>query len=53
MIFTAWGRNGWAMTLIGGEGPPRLQDEDNSELVCRIEADSWEEAMQKYYTLQG
>jgi len=41
------------MTLIGGEGPPQLQDEDNSELIWRIEADSWEEAMQKYYTLQG
>jgi hypothetical protein len=53
MIYAAWGRDGRAMTLIGGEGPPQLQDEDNSELIWRIEADSWEEAMQKYYTLQG
>jgi hypothetical protein len=53
MIYTAWGRDGRAMTLIAGEGPPQVQDEDNPELIWRIEADKWEDAMQKYYTLQG
>jgi hypothetical protein len=55
MIFTAWGKDGRANTLIGGEGPmpPQLQEEDNSELIWRIEAASNEEAMQKYYSLQG
>jgi hypothetical protein len=53
MIYTAWGKDGRANTLIGGEVPPQLQDDDNSELIWRIEADSWNEAMQKYYALQG
>jgi len=53
MIYTAWGKDGHANTLTGGEGPLQVQDEDNSELIWRIEADSWNEAMQKYYALQG
>jgi hypothetical protein len=53
MIYTAWGKDGRANTLIGGEGPPQIQDEDNSELIWTIEADTWEEAMQKYHALQG
>src|SRR5262249_4982635 len=53
MIGTAGGRDGRANTLVGGEVPPPLQDDDNSELIWRIEADSWNEAMQKYYALQG
>jgi succinyl-CoA synthetase beta subunit len=54
MIYTAWGKDGHANIFIGGESvPPQLQDEDNSELIWRIEADSWNEAMQKYYALQG
>jgi len=53
MIYTAWGKDGRANTLVGGEGPPQLQEEDNCELIWMIEADSWEEAMQKYYDLQG
>ena len=55
MIYTAWGKNGRANTFIGGEGPlpPHLQEEDNTELIWRIEAASYEEAMQQYYTLQG
>jgi hypothetical protein len=55
MIFTAWGIDGRANTLIEGEGPllPHLQEEDNLELIWKIEAESWEEAMQKYHTLQG
>jgi len=53
MIYTAWGKDGHANTLTGGESPPQFQDEDNSELIWRIEADSWNQAMQKYYALQG
>jgi hypothetical protein len=53
VIYTAWGRDGQANTLTAGEGPPQLQDEDNCELIWSIEADSWEEANQKYHTLQG
>ena len=54
MIYTAWGKDGQANTLVAAEAlPPQLQEEDNSELIWRIEANSWEEAMQKYHTLQG
>jgi hypothetical protein len=53
MIYTACGRDGRANTLIEGGGPQQLQDEDNSELIWTIDADTWEEAMQKYHTLQG
>jgi hypothetical protein len=53
VIYTAWGKDGRANTLIPGEGPPQIQDEDNAELIWKIEAESWEEAMQKYYDLQG
>ena len=53
LIYTAWGKDGRANTLISGEGPPQLQDEDNPQLIWRIGADTREEAMQKYYTLQG
>jgi|RhiMetdeSRZDD1v2_1073273.scaffolds.fasta_scaffold816112_2 hypothetical protein len=53
VIYTAWGKDGSANTLIEGEGPPQAQDEENSELIWKIEAPSWEEAMQKYHTLQG
>ena len=54
MIYTAWGRDGRANTLIGGEAlPPHLREEDNCELIWRIEASSWEEAKQKYFALQG
>ena len=52
MIFTAWGKDGKACCLVGGDGP-QLQDEDTSELIWRIEASSYDEAMQKYYDLQG
>ena len=53
MIYTAWGKDGSANTLIEGEGAPQAQDEDNSELIWKFEAQSREEAMQKYHTLQG
>ena len=57
MIYTAWGKDGRANTLVQGEGRPRFVDgtsfEDTEELIWRIEAESWEEAMQKYHALQG
>jgi hypothetical protein len=57
MIFTAWGRDGRASALVSGEHPPRYANgklmEDLPELIWRIEADTWNEAMQKYYDLQG
>jgi hypothetical protein len=53
MIFTVWGKDGRACCLVGGEGPPPAQDEDTAELIWRIEASSYEEAMQRYYDLQG
>jgi hypothetical protein len=57
MIYTAWGKDGEANTLIAGEGPPRFVDgtpfDDAQQLIWTIEAESWEEAMQKYDTLQG
>jgi hypothetical protein len=53
MIYTAWGKDGRANTLIEGDGPPQIQDECNSELIWSIEASSWEEAMQEYHKLQG
>jgi len=40
MIYTAWGKDGRANTLIGDKGPPQLQEEDNSEPIWTIEADS-------------
>jgi hypothetical protein len=57
VICTAWGREGLAHTLIGGPGPPRYADgtlmEDCPDLIWTIEADSWEDAMQRYHELQG
>jgi hypothetical protein len=57
MRFTAWGKDGYAHTLIEGAGPPRFADgttdDDASELIWTIEADSWTEANTKYHDLQG
>ncbi|HEY1246718.1 MAG TPA: hypothetical protein VGF29_17980 [Hyphomicrobiaceae bacterium] len=57
MIYTAWGTGGRASTLVAGEERPHFADgslfEDTEELIWKIEANSWEEAMQKYYDLQG
>jgi hypothetical protein len=39
MIYTAWGKDGRANTLIGGEGPPQIQDEE----IWTIEAKTREE----------
>ena len=56
-IYTAWGIDGRANTLVEGEQRPHSVDgspwEDTEQLIWTIEAESWEEAMQKYYTLQG
>lgn len=42
-----------ADTLVGGEGSSQLQDEDNPELIWRIEAESWEEANQSGLQLRA
>lgn len=59
-IYTVWRQrddDGESFTLIEGEGPPRFSDgrlvEPDAELVCRIEAKSWDEANQRHYDLQG
>jgi hypothetical protein len=57
MIYTAWGEDGVANTLVGGEGPPRAADgtvlPDCPELIWRIEAASWDDVMRQYHGLQG
>ncbi len=59
MIYTAWGLvdEGLPIALCEGEGPPRFvdgtPDPDCEKLYWRIEADSCDEAMQKYYDLHG
>lgn len=57
-IYTAWGSaDGSVFAFHEGEGRPTFvdgtPDPDVTELVCRFEADSYNEAMQKYYDLQG
>lgn len=56
-IFTAWGQQGNAHTLIAGEAVPRLANgeplPDCDELIWRIEAGNWEEAMAIYHLRQG
>jgi hypothetical protein len=58
MIYTAWGGDdGFAHTLIPGEGPPRFADgslqPDCTQLVWTIQADSWDDAKSKYSWLHG
>ena len=57
-IFTAWvGDNLSTFTLVPGDGPPRHSDgslvPDCEELLWRIEADTWEDAMTRYHELQA
>lgn len=56
-IYTAWGSDGVAHTLIEGDTPPRFGDgliqPDCSELIWRIIADSWDDACRKYHELQN
>jgi hypothetical protein len=57
VIYTAWGRDGQADCLVPGKEKPHFVDgtpiDDAHEVIWTIEAGSWEEAMQKYYDLQG
>jgi len=57
MIYTAWGTDGRANALVAGDERPHFADgtpiADTEELIWKIEANSWDEAMQKYYDLQG
>ena len=56
-IFTAWGKDGSAYIFVPGEELPRFVDgtpqDDGLELIWRIEAASWNEAMARYHELQG
>jgi hypothetical protein len=55
--FTAWGSNGQARYFLSGSERPHFGDgmpmPDSDELIWTIEAESWEEAVTKYYQLQG
>ena len=55
--YTAWGTNGIADILIGGEDPPRFGNGDlcdpEAKLIWTICADTREEAIEKYSKLQG
>jgi hypothetical protein len=56
-VYTAWGSDGRANTLMGGEGPPvyangTLQP-DCPDLIWRIYATSWDDACRQYHELQG
>lgn len=53
MIYTPCGKDGQANTLVMGDEPPQLQARDDAELRWRIEAESYEEATEKHYDLQG
>lgn len=58
MTYTAWGgTDGHAHTLTRGPNPPTFADgsrqDDCTELIWTIEADSWEAACKRYHELQG
>jgi hypothetical protein len=55
-IYTAWGANGKANTLVTGIERPSFADGTPTpcpDLIWTIKAASWEEAVRKYYRLQG
>jgi hypothetical protein len=56
-IFTAWGKHGHAYIFGPGEETPRFVDgtpvEEGLELIWRIEAANWNDAMRRYHELQG
>lgn len=56
-LYTVWGPNGLADTLVPGPGPPRFADgrlqNEGAELVWHILAASWEDAMTIYHEKQG
>lgn len=59
MVYTAWGKDGLASLVKGGEGPPRgangalLLPEEHPDLIWVIESETWEGAMIRYHELQG
>lgn len=57
MIYTAWGKSGYANCLHKGTRQPCFVDgtldDECPELIWTIEADSWEEACRQYHELQG
>jgi hypothetical protein len=53
-VYTAWGAEGKAYTLVSGTDQPSGPDGTPCpELIWTIKAKSWEEAVMKYYDLQG
>jgi hypothetical protein len=56
-IYTAWGSDGQARYFVSGSERPHLGDgtfmPNSEELIWTVEARSWEEAVKRYYQLQG
>lgn len=56
-IYTAWGQDGIADTLIEGREQPKFSDgtfqNECPELIWVIEAKDWNEANRIYHKLQG
>lgn len=56
-VFTAWGKDGVAHTLVPGDDVPRFANghpqPDCEDLIYKIEASNWEEASAIYHLRQG
>ena len=53
-IYTAWGFDGKAHTLVSGTDQPSGPDgRPCPDLIWTIKAKTWEEAVARYYELQG
>jgi hypothetical protein len=55
MVYSAWGVDGVASTLIEGDQLPawQRQMEPELQLIKVFEAPSWDEAMRQYHDWQG
>ena len=55
MIYSAWGRDGEADTLVPGDVlPESLREADPGlSLICYFEAEDWDGAMEQYFAWQG
>lgn len=57
MLFSAWGQNGVADTLVGGVDPPTFANgtryDPDSKLIWLFDAKDWDEAKKIYEALQG
>ena len=56
-LFPAWGKNARSSILVPGKEAPRFAYgtpiEEGLELIWRIDAADWNEAMTRYHELQG